>query len=233
MTTNASGGEPLGTDELQGVVRRVEPAALLVPARILRRVIKKHKGLGGLGLGVPHHKSHIIDRDTLLKIATPSELHLADGESLPERVLLMPRPEQVLPGPALLLRYWRQLFHEEVHRAFGQLRLDGNAIQSRLHRIGAVPFEEIRDVLRQENLLFAPDDPAAVYEEFAAVFLELRHFEPKRVDDYFPALVDADDVAKLLSEDVDSEEIFRQTRLDGAPDPAEEAPADVKLFMAS
>src|SRR5688572_27267737 len=65
---------PLSCAELARRLRLVEPAALLVPPRILRRVIKTHRGLGGLGLRVPHPHSYWIDRDGLLKIATAAEL---------------------------------------------------------------------------------------------------------------------------------------------------------------
>jgi hypothetical protein len=213
----------LTDDELQRLLRKAEPAALLVPPRILRRVIKKHKGLGGFGLAVPHRKSYLLDRDTLLQIATPRELGLAEGESLPETVLLLPKPEQHRPRDKELLRYWRYLFHLEVHRAFDRLRgrgqLDGPALHARIDRLGPVAFEEIRDVLRQEGLLFAPDDPAAVYEEFVAVYLELRHFDPEHLGHFFPALVDRSAVDQLLAGDVDSEALFQSTRLPGAPDP--------------
>src|SRR5262249_6134880 len=159
---------PLPADELQRRLRQVEPAALLVPPRILRRVIKTHRGLGGFGLAVPHRKSYILDRDSLLKMASRAELGLAEGATLPPTDLLFPRPENPRPPEIQLVRYWRLLFHLEVHRAFDRLRgegrLQGADLHARLERIGPIAFEEIRDVLRQENMLFTPDDPAAVYE---------------------------------------------------------------------
>jgi hypothetical protein len=218
----------LPADELQRRIRQVEPAALLVPPRILRRVIKIHKGLGGFGLTVPHRRSYILDRDALLRIVTPAELGLAPGEALPETVLLFPRPEQPRPAGVQLLRYWRLLFHLEVHRAFDSLRaegrLQGESLHRRIHTLGHVAFEEIRDVLRQENLLFAPDDPAAVYEEFAAVYLDIRHFDRERLEFFFPSLVDRDAVDRLLAADVDAAELFQRTRPPGAPDPGPEPP---------
>ena len=42
--------------ELEKVLSAADPAALLVPPRILRRVIKKHSGLTGPGLQVPHRQ---------------------------------------------------------------------------------------------------------------------------------------------------------------------------------
>src|SRR5262245_59836231 len=126
----------LPADELQRRLRQVEPSALLVPARILRRVIKIHKGLGGLGLAVPHRKSYILDRETLLRIASPADLRLSPEETLPATVLLFPRPDTPRPAGAHLVRYWRLLFHLEVHRAFDRLRdgthLQGDALHQRI-----------------------------------------------------------------------------------------------------
>ena len=51
--------------ELQRILSQAEPAALLVPPRILRRVIKQDRRLGGLGLQVPHRKSYALDRDAV------------------------------------------------------------------------------------------------------------------------------------------------------------------------
>src|SRR5262249_42659290 len=50
--------------ELGRLLRAADPAALLVPARLLRRVIKRDRKLTGLGLQVPHHKSYVLGRET-------------------------------------------------------------------------------------------------------------------------------------------------------------------------
>ena len=42
--------ETIDQARLQDALRAADPAALLLPRRILRRVIKRHRGLGGLGL---------------------------------------------------------------------------------------------------------------------------------------------------------------------------------------
>src|SRR5262249_42977440 len=150
---------------LAAVLRQVDDSVLLVPSRILRRVIKKHRQLGGLGLQVPHRKSYNIDRETLLKIATPSELGLTPDRALPEMVLLLPAPlpEQLPrwnPG-AWLLAYWRLLFHGRAHCA--SPRLGRAEVAQRIAELGQLEFEEARAVLAQENLLLATDD-AAVWE---------------------------------------------------------------------
>src|SRR4051812_44974536 len=164
-------------DEIARIVRQADASALLVPPRILRRVIKTDRGLGGLGLRVPHPHLYHISRDGLLKIATPDELLLPADVELPEQVILLPRPHETQirkHGNALVLRdCWRLLFHAHVHLAFVKARaaggLDAATVRQRIGRIGTVAFEEAREVLRQEHALFDPDDDSEVYEEFASV----------------------------------------------------------------
>src|SRR5438045_4417178 len=79
--------------DLEQILSRVDPSTLLVPPRILRRVIKKDQGLTGLGLQVPHRKSYVIGRDALLRIADRSELRLAPDRVRPDTLLLLPRPD--------------------------------------------------------------------------------------------------------------------------------------------
>lgn len=212
--------------ELEQILHQAEPAALLVPPRILRRVIKQDRHLGGLGLQVPHRKSYTLDRDALLRLADRSELGLAADRELPAVVLLFP-----LPDPArlaarsradILLESWRLLFHAHVHLAMARRRAEGKltdaAVDERIARIGATEFDEVCAVLRQEHLLLAHDQ-AAVYEEFAAVYLELRFFAPDRLGMYFPAIADFEAVDRALAEHVDASAIYAATRLAGAPEP--------------
>src|SRR5262245_61183040 len=216
--------DALPVEELERRVRQVEPSALLVPPRILRRVIKAHRRLGGLGLRVPHRKSYIIDRDSLLQIATPAELRLGDHQP-PPRVLLLPRPAAVdLAGRdagQVLLEYWRLLFHSHVHLA---LAGRGVPVDDRVRELGDVVFDEARAVLRQDQYLLDPDSRAAVYDEFAAVFLELRYFAPRHLAATFPAAEDLGHVEQILTSDVDAEQLYHGLRLEGAADPADQPP---------
>src|SRR5688500_5823524 len=83
----------LDPDELSRLLRAADPAALLVPSRLLRRVIKRDRGLIGLGLHVPHRKSYVIARDPLLALATRDELGVGPDDELPSDMLLIARPE--------------------------------------------------------------------------------------------------------------------------------------------
>jgi hypothetical protein len=229
MTATATSG--LTVAELARLLSQADPAALLVPPRILRRVIKRDRGLTGPGLQVPHRKSYVIDRDALLQIATPGELALEASRELPETVLLLPRPEEVqlsrLGRGAALVRYWRLLFHARIHVALTERLRVGHlteaGVRERMYRIGAVACDEVRAVLRQEHFLLPPGDRLEVYEEFAALYLELRYFAHHLLPRYFPAITRFDDVDRLLAEDVDAEALFSRTRPEGAPDPVEVA----------
>jgi hypothetical protein len=216
--------------ELEGILQQAEPAALLVPPRILRRVIKKDRNLGGLGLQVPHRKSYFLGRDALLNIADRSELGLPADRELPAELLLfaLPDPARLAARPReqTLLETWRLLFHVHVHLAIAHRRSDGklndDAVQSRMVRIGATEFDEVRSVLRHDRFLLSPDDSAAVYEEFVAVYLELRFFDRERLAGYFPNLRDCDAIDRTTAEDVNGAAIFAATRLLGAAAPTSE-----------
>ncbi len=86
-------GAPLTLADLEQALSAADPAALLVPPRVLRRVIKKHSGLTGPGLQVPHRKSYVIGRDALLAIADRVDLGLKPDRELPETLLLFPTPD--------------------------------------------------------------------------------------------------------------------------------------------
>ena len=60
---------PFAISDLERILKGVDPAALLVPPRVLRRVIMRDRDLGGMGLVVPHRRSYVIAREPLLHIA--------------------------------------------------------------------------------------------------------------------------------------------------------------------
>lgn len=220
---------PLTPLELAEAVRSVDPAAILVRPRILRRVIHQHHALVSLGLWAPHRKCYVIDRDSLLAIAEKSELGLDDDAELADRVILLAFPESEgfsdWPTPALLLRCWRLLFHARVHAAFEDRQQAGlltpGVVRRRIHAIGEAEFDEIRLVLGQEDLLLPPRTDVTIYVEFAATYQELRRFAPEALPHYFPGLRNTAAIDGILAQDIDAEALFEATRLEGAPDPRE------------
>jgi hypothetical protein len=221
---NATPADALTVAELQRRLTQVEPAALLVPPRILRRVIKRDRGLTSPGLQVPHRKSYVAARDRLRRIASDEELGSEPGRELPPIVILLPRPDRqrlaARDRAKTLLRYWRLLFHARVHLALQRAKSAGDLLRSRIQRIGLTEFNEAIAVLRQERFLLPPADTATAYEEFAAVYLELRFFAPHTLPLYFPACLQRESIDAMLAEDVDAAGLFTATRLEGAPDPA-------------
>ena len=56
-----------------------DPAAILTPPRIVRRVIKQVANVGGIGLRVPRRKTFVVSRARLLTIVDPLEFDLGLG----------------------------------------------------------------------------------------------------------------------------------------------------------
>jgi hypothetical protein len=227
---------------LEDAVRAADPAALLVSPRVLRRIIKQATGVSGFGLRVPHRKTFVIAREELLAIVDRLDLDLPSDAELPDSVILIARPSSdvLLDSSAaeITTKFGRQLFHARVHQVLEQAiaegRLTAADLQARIQHIGESEFEEIRTVLRQEDYLLPPQDDLRVYVEFAAVYLELRHFVPGFLRSYFPSLEDLHAIDELLKRDVDAEALLAATRLPGAPETHEiaEVPRREGFFVA-
>lgn len=225
--TPAESQPPLGLAALQDAIRAVDVDALIVSPRIVRRVIKQHAGVSGIGLRVPHRKTYVIGRDALLEIVDRIDLDLPATAELPETVILIARPSgemlAELPPQDLLRKCWRKLLHARVHVLLEQRialgQLTGADVQSRIREIGTSEFEEIRSVLKQEDYLLPTRTDLTVYVEFVAVYLELRYFVPSFLRSYFPSLSDFHRIDELLRRDVDGEMLLTQTRPVGASDP--------------
>jgi hypothetical protein len=215
--------------ELARAFQAADPSVLLVPSRILRRVIKQDCQLTTLGLQVPHPKTFVISRQALLQIAEPRELELEPGRELAETLILVARPEPVklaqMSAGEALVKFWRRVFHARLHLALEQrlkeTQVTEAGIRQRIQRIGQTEFNEARSVLLQENYLLPPQDDRSTYIEFAAVYLELRHFGAGLLPHYFPSLTNLEAVDALLAEDVDAAAVAAAARPPGAPDPRE------------
>ena len=153
---------------------RRRPASMLVPPRILRRVIKQHAGITGFGLRVPHRKTYALSRQDLLAIVEPAELDQVGQVVLTDTVILLARPAPqtiaTQSADALRAKYWRLLFHVRVHLALEQSmaeeRFGPESARQRIAELGEAEFAEIRSVLRQEDFLLPPRE---------------RHFDLRRI----------------------------------------------------
>lgn len=197
-------------------------AAVLLEDRVVRRVIKKHRRLPGIGLQVPHAQCYTLPRAALVDLVDRDELHV-DPEALPVHVAIFGRSRAALAAGdrGELSRAWRLIFHARVHQAFDELlaerAITPAAIRERIHRIGQTEFDEIRSVLRQEDLLLPPVDDTSTYTEFVALYLELQQFAPETLERTFPTL-DLAHVDAAIALDLDAAALLAATRPAGAPD---------------
>jgi hypothetical protein len=124
-----------------------------------------------------------------------------------------------------------------VHQALAERRraglLDPAIVRELIDSLGAAEFSEIEEVLRQENMLLPlcqrpggggppshpPCGPVEVYEEFVAVYLELRTFDPHRLGTWFPDLQDRCALDTQLDADLDVYDLRERTRPPGAWEP--------------
>jgi hypothetical protein len=183
---------------------------------------------------VPHRKSYVIARQSLLNIVAPEEIGIDAGGVLPDKLILIAQPDprklqETSPGH-VLVHCWRLLFHARVHLAIqdriADRSLNPSALRERIRRIGQVEFDEIRAVLGQEGFLLPPRNDQGVYEEFAAVFWELRYFAWNALPRYFPSLEDLDAAAAVLRQDVDAQWLYLTSRPLNAPDPVDRSASD-------
>ena len=218
----------LKLDELKQILRDTDPAVLLVTPRILRRIVQAEFKVPVLAVQIPHDRCQVFDRQVLFRHAEQEELDLEPDRQLPATVIVMARPsaEEMadLSRGALLLKYWRHLFHAHVHVELNQQlasgRLSAEHVQQRIRALGQAEFGEIRTVLEQEGFLLpGEDEPTRVYGEFVATYLEIRQFWANLLPTYFPAIRDFAAVDRLVALDVDATALFERTRLPGAPDP--------------
>jgi hypothetical protein len=222
-TPEAAAATPMG--ELHRSILAVEPAAFLIEPRVLRRVVRQDRGVGLLTWHGTHRRSYAIPAERALRSLSPDELGLGPDEPLPPVLFLLARPDpDALEAHALddlKLAFWRLLFHARVHAeveaqvARGRLR--PAELRERIDRIGQAEFDEIRGVLRYDHDLHDIDNAIAVYVEFAAVYLELRHFAPSQLPETFPSLPDLSRIDALLGRDVDARAVLAGSRLDGLP----------------
>ena len=219
----------IGLPELESALGSVEPAARLVLPRLLRRAVRLHASLPGVGFRVPHSKTYAIPAKALLEIADRSEIGFGPREDLPERVILLERPDsetlEQRPRGEVLLYCWQLLFHarvhEEFHRLTAQQRFGAAEIEKRLAALGSLAAAEIRNVLRQERFLLPPYDDLSAYVEFVAVYLGIRYFQPYLMASFFPALESLEKVDEVIAQDIHAETILEATRLPGTPRPEE------------
>ena len=74
--------------ELESAVASVDSTAFMVPARIVRRVLRHDRGLTESGLRLPHRKTYFVSRASLLQVVEPAEIGVAGVDDVPEMSIL-------------------------------------------------------------------------------------------------------------------------------------------------
>ena len=197
---------------------------VMVRLRVLHRLLRRAYRVRGAFAPVPHRRGLAIHRDFLRRLVTTREVGIAIAE-LPRTVLVLERPSRSLLSTmdreTALRVWWRRLFHLKVHAELEsptkRAMLTQGVVRQRIDAIGQARFDEIRQVLRQDNLLRPGASALHEYVEFAALFLELNAFSPARLQDYFPDVSDKEAVLNLLRADLDPEALLQKTRPKGAP----------------
>jgi hypothetical protein len=224
-TVNAVGGDPAA--DLERRLRAVEPAVRLVRERHLRAILHR---LADDGEPIP------INPDLPLWVSADRlreyEILPADRTDGPaDAFLLLTEPADRLPGTtpaaAVRLHYFKLLIqgliHRELSRSIRDGRLTGDAIESRLDRLGATAVRELRYVLESDHVVVRGVSSAVLYPAFAALYLVQAYFDPQRSPWFFPSLPPPEDVVALLTGDVDFELIRTATRSreaqSGPPEP--------------
>src|SRR6267378_2122301 len=105
--------------ELKDALRQADPAAVLVSQRVLERLIQQERKLPTFLWAVPHRKCYVLDRHILFRHVDQDELDLEPDRLLPPTVILLARPSpeelQNTKPEDILLKYWRRLFHANIH----------------------------------------------------------------------------------------------------------------------
>lgn len=199
---DAGRGRERGTTpaELAAAVDRPEAGLVLVPARMLRWVVRYHLELRHVFAPVPHPTSYTFARDVLADVLRTYRISLRPDPGwiarTPEYVTLLARPTR-----AALARHGLAHFIREAwgHRLAGlvRFRVSGTPLATSIRAqreliaaFGEARFEEARDVLDGEGLLVHPTDDGEVIRELAALFYRLRFFDPVRLKALLPSLRD-------------------------------------------
>lgn len=205
----------LDLDTLSSRLHAVAPHALLVGEQLIRRVVRRARGVSGVRAFVPHTHTLAVRVEVLAEALDPDESELALARPRDGWVLLVATPDS-----DLLRETWRRLFHaridEELGRAVERGELGPVKVRAVIDRLGQVPMDEARLVLREEGLVTAGADQTEELIELVARFEELRCFAPHLLAHTFPALAGG---AAPFRELVDGDALLAETRLEGAGSP--------------
>jgi len=220
---------PLTTQipELRHAVRQARADAFLVEPRVVRRIIRELHGYARLSTRVPHTEVLVVAAAFVRRLAHPDELGLDDFESLPDPAILVAQPEEhefeERPIQDLLQLMWQRLFHGcidfELQHKIQVNELTRPVVQRLIDQLGQVEFDEALAVLVSELRLINTASRVEAFCEFCAVYQQMAMFYPDLLRVWFPSFADTGSVLGVISEHVDAQRLFEDSRLTGAPVP--------------
>lgn len=200
----------------------------LLKQKYINDIIRLHKDLGLLAMNVAHTHEYTMPRDEFLNIVKYQMPDVYFGipspDKMPEMVVLLcepPRKELARYSVDYFRRYfWSLLFHAEIHKLESewdkQDRLPEKKLATFIDALGRDVFDEIQDVLRQENCLFQPENPKEIVYEFIAYFLQFYNFAPQILDKFFPLIHAPQKVhEQIVNLGVDEELLLTNSRPEG------------------
>lgn len=208
-------------------LREQQVGIFFVMPRVVRRVLQNELDIASPIQQPPHRKCCVIQRDRLLWLVARDELGVDAQTELPDQIILIAQPEEhqleTMTREELQRHYWRLMFHAridfEMLRRTARGRMSQAELRRQIDRLGQSSFDEIRSVLRAEQMLMRPDDDRNVYAEFVAVYQELLAFAPPLVPLYFPSLPDSSAVLEVIGGECNAPLLLKETRpIDLAPD---------------
>lgn len=201
-------------------LREQQVGVFFVLPRVVRRVLQSELDIASRWQPPPHRKCCVIQRDRLLWYVARDELGIDANVRLPEYIILIAQPEEdqlaTMTRQELQRYYWRLIFHAridfEMTTKTQPRRTSVAEMRQRIDRIGQTAFDEIRSVLRIEQMLMRPDDDRNVYAEFVAVYHELSAFAPHLLPLYFPSLESKEAVLAVIGSECNAQLLLDETR---------------------
>src|SRR3954451_7680625 len=121
MAGSIDGQPRLTLAGLEAAVRGADDGAVLVPEWLLQKIVAHDRGPAAAMFALPRLRAHAIGRDRLREVLERDELPWDATPPDGPTVVLLARPEADefanTPAGALLLKYWRLLFHARVRSA--------------------------------------------------------------------------------------------------------------------
>ncbi len=221
----------MNRNTLETELKNIEPRLVLVPRKVVERVVLNQRNLPSILSLMPGQSSNIdsiwTDYETINSLSKELEFELEIG-SLPfGKILLLAKVEPEILGTFQIdernTMYWRRLYHAELKLKYIELQelkiLTETQIDQKIKTIGRTIFSEALMVLEQDHKIFPEQTLAEKYISFVACFCEIYHFSENLLANYFPAIKNYDSILSVIRQDVNEELVFNEMRLPGTQNP--------------